>query len=176
MSDFKHFEQKYPSGHSPDEVWQAINVPLLGEVANIVYPGFAVKYEGLEGGQIQTGTHMTYVPAGILDRAPDMLRERLPKDITLRVAKRADETRSRVDVLDSTKARGGINRRVEVGEDGSGLLVVEANLAIDALTDNVKFVIKSMYGSTPEEMLIQYGIDAPSRSTIDNLPAILRTQ
>jgi hypothetical protein len=174
MSDFRG---EYPSTHSPDDVWQAVNTTLLGEVADVVHPGVTVLYEDFgEQGQIQVGTRITYVPAGILDRIPDMARGPLPKDVTLRVEEQTDNTRSRVDVLESEKARGSVRRRVEASDDGSGLLVVEADLSIDILESTVKAMFKSMYGSTPEEVLIRHGIDKPSQRMIENLPAILRTQ
>ncbi len=147
-------------------------MPLSADAAAIVHPGIDLRYEG-EADGIGLATRITYVPAGILERVPPIVREVVPDDITLVVAEFEDGSRSRLDVLESTKGAGSIRRSVEAGENGLGLLVVEADLSIDVLSSPMKAMFKRMFGSTPEEVLIRYGVDLPSQATLDHLPAII---
>jgi hypothetical protein len=157
------FEHRHPSEHPADDVWRAIDTPLSETLAAAIHPWFEIAYAGLsEEVQIERGTHIIYIPKGVLiDMVPQPLRVKIPKDIKLRVEDHNAQDRSRVDVLESGRAEGTIRHRVEEAEGGTGLLVVEGELAIRGSA------------AMAEGPAIQYGIYEPTQRLLEHMPEIL---
>lgn len=87
----------------------------------------------------------------------------LPRDVTLRVEEFAPQTKTRTDVLESRKAKGTIKHSVEDAGNGTGLLVVEADLSIDGL------------GSITELPAVQRGIQESTQLLLEHLPEIIQS-
>jgi hypothetical protein len=168
MADFEH---SYSSEHSPEDLWRAINTPLLDpDIASLVHEDLVVSYDVLgPDGQIDGGTAITYVASDeAVHKVAPVYRRFIPNDVTLFVARMSPvyETGSQVlrhDVLMSDKAKGSVTRTVEAEGQGSRL-IVEATLAING--------IGNMFDDKITHAL-QYGLGDPSERTIALLPEIL---
>lgn len=57
------FESKYPSEHSVEDIWRAINTPPPRDLAAVINPLFEVEYTGES--QIGLGTLIIYIPRRI---------------------------------------------------------------------------------------------------------------
>jgi hypothetical protein len=165
------FEQSYPSEHSPEKLWQAINTPLTDpDLASLIHEDLKVSYDRFDvSRQIGLGTTVTYVASETgRQKVPSLYRPLIPDDADFYVARMSTsyevgEKALRHDVLMSGKADGDITRTVEATEGGS-ILVIEASLAIKAVGD--------MFDDQIVKAL-QHCVGGPSQNTIDLLPEII---
>jgi hypothetical protein len=158
------FEHRLPSEHPAEDVWRAISTPLSGRVAMAVHPWFEIDYVFLNDDvQIGAGTLISYRPSmALVNMVPEPFRDKLPKDINFRVEEHNPDSRTRLDVLESDKAKGTVRHSVEE-VDGSGLLVVEGELSI-----------AGMY-SIAEGSGIKHAIHEPAQRLLEHLPEIIQS-
>lgn len=159
-------EQRISSGHSAEDVWQAINTPLSPEIGRAINPYVTVWYQGLTSMQslLREGVHIIYEPnLDELEPVLGMSAAMLPKDIELRVADHDPVNRVRVDVLESDKHSGSIRHRVEE-IDGTGLLVVEGEMLLRGSKKMFESVIATYAGQ---------GLAVHNQRILNNLPTIL---
>ncbi len=165
MSEIK--QQRISSEHSADDIWQAINTPLMDpEIGRLVNPYVEISYKGLRSihSLLCEGARIIYEPnLDELEPVLGMAAAMLPKDIELRVADHDSENKVRVDVLESEKHSGTIQHRVEE-VDGAGILIVEGELSLGGS--------KRMFEDTIASYAEQ-GLVAHSQRILDNLPAVL---
>lgn len=160
-------EARYASEHSPAEVWRAINTPLQGKIqktALVINPWFSFTYEELdEEGQIQMGTRVVGVPTDALrGLVPEFARSKIPRDMELAVREHSAETRTRVDILESEKRDATVGYRVEEGENGTGLLVVEGEVSLAGLERMI------------EPQFVEHGIYGPAERLLEHVPELIR--
>lgn len=156
------FEHRHPSEHPAEDVWTALNTPFTGDVADAVYPWFNVGYALLDETRIGVGTRITHAPNNALLERLGSFADAFP-ELTSTVEELDDGDMRRVDVMKTDRAEGTMTRRVEGGEDGSGLLVVEGVLAI-----------KGFMGSVAEPSAIKYAIERPGQQLVEHVPDIIR--
>jgi len=161
-----NLERAYISEHSPDDVWKAINTPLvpeLGEVASDIQPWLRFSYERLDDeGLIQAGTCIIGVPTqALVELVPGPFRSKIPQDMELVVSDHSPETRTRTDSLESEKRSGTVRYEVKEGADGSGLLVVEGEISLAGM--------ESMF----EAQFAEHGVYLPAGRTLDHAPELI---
>ncbi|HEY5442204.1 MAG TPA: hypothetical protein VIJ68_01560 [Candidatus Saccharimonadales bacterium] len=160
------FTQAYSSERPPEDLWRAIHTPLLDpDLASLVHEGLAVSYKDLHQKRIDLGTLITYVPLDAArQKVPVIYRAGIPRDVEFFVTQMSDGNYGeRHDVLQSDKANGWVNRKVEAEGEGSRL-VVAAELVIDALGGMFEDKVAAA---------LEYTFGQPSQNTIDRLPEIL---
>jgi len=154
------FRERYASEHSPEDLWRAINKPLLDpDLVSLIHEGVDVQYDGLgHEGQIELGSSITYIPTDELrENVPSMYGRLIPQDVEFFVHGMTDRGFGmRRDTLMSSKADGGITRTVET--DGSAsLLVVEANLTLNGLGNmfdsQIEKALEAILGSSSEAII-----------------------
>lgn len=159
---------RYPSEHSPDDIWRALNTPLderLGaELSSAINPWLSLTYEELdEEGLIQAGTRTVGVPTDALKGlVPMMFRSKLPKDMELLARDHSSEAKTRTDVLESDKREATVEYRVEESAAGTGLLVVEGEVSLAGL--------ESMF----EPQFIEHGIYKSAERLLEHVPELIR--
>jgi hypothetical protein len=132
-------QQIVASNHPPEDLWGALNTPLLGEFDGVLQPIARAHYTGLsDRGKIQLGTLMVYeldadaMVVALRKEYPllPIFKSKLPKDIALRVKEHDPEEMVRVDVLESRKHEATLRQRVQEAGNGTSLLIVEGELAL----------------------------------------------
>jgi len=163
------FRQSYPSEHSPEQLWQAINTPLIDpDIAALVHEDLLVTYEHLaQEGLIEGGTIITYVPTDeAKEKVPSIYQSFIPKDVAFyvtRMSVRCDPSGEtlRHDVLMSGKADGWVTRTVEADADASKLSV-EAELTISGIgnmfDEQIAQALEHVFGG-PSERTIALATD-----------------
>jgi hypothetical protein len=165
MSEIK--QQRISSEHSADDIWQAINTPLMSpEIGRLVNPYVEISYKDLPSihSLLREGVRIIYEPnLDELEPVLGMTAAMLPKDIELRVADHDPDNKVRIDVLESEKHSGTIQHRVEE-VDGAGILVIEGELSLGGS--------KKMFEGTIASYAEQ-GLVAHNQRILDNLSVIL---
>jgi hypothetical protein len=158
------FEHRHESESPVDDLWKAVNTPVSGEVAASVYPWFNVAYLFLdEEARITQGTTVRFAPnTALLDRLKTFGLSDFP-ELPFTVEEFSAENMIRTDVLAADEATGRVTQHVKESEGGSGLLVVEGELAI-----------KGFMGSMAEGPAIKYAIERPTEQLANRVPEILR--
>jgi hypothetical protein len=156
------FQHEYPSEHSAEDVWKAVNTPVTGELAEAIYPWFNLSYVLLDEIRIGEGTTINFAPNGALRERLGPLGDKFP-ELPFKVEELDDDERSRTAMLDVDEAEGKLTHHVEETADGSGLLVVRGALTV-----------KGMMGSFAEGPAIKYAIARPAEQLAARVPEIIR--
>lgn len=175
MSEFTFERFEIVSEHPPEDMWTALNTALPQELNHTINSRkVLLHYENLAAtGQIQQGTRLIYTPNS---RALGLLRplKRLAPEQGTAVVDSVSPDKTRTDVIEPNQvAMGHMQYTVEEGKDGTGLMIVEGEFAIDSLAAEVAEKSWPSHLGPMRDWAVLYGIRRPAERLVEQIPAIL---